>query len=101
MISIRTPLVLPSCLLIDLVQRLCEFGEITFKDMGDYKWRGNCFNLVELIYVCYYNSALRIIDKDFNLGISFNKDITAKKVINWLLTATGTGMTLKGYFIKK
>lgn len=60
-----------------------KFGEITFKDMGDYKWRGNCFNLVQLIHTCDFNTALKIIDRDFNLGISFNKDIKAKKVITW------------------
>jgi 2-polyprenyl-3-methyl-5-hydroxy-6-metoxy-1,4-benzoquinol methylase len=36
----------------------------------------------------------RDIESKWYLGV-------AKKVINWLLTATGTGMTLKGYFIKK
>lgn len=36
---------------------------------SDY-WRGNCFNLVQQIFRCDYQTALRQIDKDFGLGLS-------------------------------
>jgi hypothetical protein len=32
-------------------------------------FRGNCFQLVQQIYGCNYNTALEIIDRDLNLGI--------------------------------
>lgn len=60
-----------------------KFGEITHKDMGAYSWRGNCFSLVQQIHGnCSFYEALKIIDRDFNLGISFNKTSTTK-IITW------------------
>lgn len=57
-------------------------SNLTHKDFGDYKWRGDCFNLVEQIHNCDFLTALKIIDKDFSLGIC-DKKVEVKKVITW------------------
>jgi hypothetical protein len=59
-----------------------KFGEITHKDFSDDKWKGNCFSLVQQIYNCNYFDALRIIDKDFSLGISSEITKDYKKIIS-------------------
>ena len=47
-----------------------RYGHLHHKDfaMGD-DWSGNCFKLVQQIYGCSYNEALKIIDRDLGLGI--------------------------------
>lgn len=57
-----------------------KFGEITHKDMGNYYWRGNCFSLVQQIYGCDFYTALKHIDNDLNLGISFSKVKNVNKI---------------------
>jgi len=46
-----------------------RYGELLSHDWGDNSWSGNAFQFVQRIYQCSYDEALRIIDKDFNLGI--------------------------------
>lgn len=59
-----------------------KYGELRHKDLGDLKWKGTCFDLVMQIYNCDYFTALKIIDKELNLGLSSDK-IEGKKVIIW------------------
>jgi hypothetical protein len=46
-----------------------KYGELRHKDMGSNYWKGTCFDLVMQIYSCDFPTALRIIDKELNLGI--------------------------------
>lgn len=46
-----------------------RYGELLHSDFADSKFRGNAIQLVQQIHGCGYDEALRIIDKDFNLGI--------------------------------
>ena len=48
-------------------------GELLHQDFAVEEFRGNCIQLVEQINNCNFNEALRIIDKDFNLGICAGK----------------------------
>ncbi len=52
-------------------------------DHGNSFYRGNCFNLVQQMYHCDFNSALHIIDRDFGLGLAGGvlKDI--KEIVIW------------------
>ena len=61
-----------------------KFGKLIHKDLGDFYWRGDCFNLVQQIHRCDYPTALRIVDKDFNLGINEGKDVQKSDVIRWM-----------------
>jgi hypothetical protein len=57
---------------------------LTHKDLGDYSWRGDCFHFVMQIFRCDYDTALRIIDKDFDLGIRTGQLVNVKpSVITW------------------
>jgi hypothetical protein len=60
-------------------------NELTHKDFGDYSWRGNCFNFVQQANQnCDFLTALRIIDRDFGLGIMEGNVVTTKPtVIDW------------------
>ena len=58
-------------------------GDLTHKDFGDYKWRGDAFHFVEQIFQCDFATALKIIDRDFNLGLQEGKDIKVVKSITW------------------
>lgn len=46
-----------------------RYGHIHHKDFSDNRWSGDCFQLVQQIYGCSYNEALKIIDRDLGLGI--------------------------------
>lgn len=48
-------------------------GLLYHRDFGDDTKRGNCVQFVMQLYNCSYNQALKKIDYDFNLGISFEK----------------------------
>jgi len=50
-----------------------KYGELSHHDWGSLYWRGNCFNLVMQKYSCDYNTALKLIDKELNLGILSQK----------------------------
>lgn len=54
---------------------------LTHKDFGDGSWKGDCFDFVQQIHNCDYDMALRIIDRDFNLGMGSEK--LDKHVITW------------------
>lgn len=51
-----------------------KFNELTHRDFANDKWKGNCINLVQQIYSCSYIEALKIIDKEFNLKISYSNE---------------------------
>ena len=48
-----------------------RYGELLHHDFSRGKeWSGDCFQLVEQAYNCSFNEALKIIDREFCLGIS-------------------------------
>lgn len=55
----------------------------THFDFGDSRFRGDAFNLVEQMLNCDYYTALKKIDKDFNLGISERRNDKLPAVIQW------------------
>lgn len=59
-----------------------KYGEITHKDFGDEFWKGNCINLVQQIHRCDYMTALRIIDREFGLGIETTEIKDYRKIIS-------------------
>lgn len=59
-------------------------NELTHKDFGDYSWRGDAFAFVKKIHSCDFQTALRIIDRDFGLGLASGiKTDNKPKVIVW------------------
>lgn len=56
-------------------------GYLSFIDFADTDKSGNCFVFVQKLYGCSYNEALRIIDKDFGLGIVTTSNIGVYKRI--------------------
>lgn len=59
-------------------------SQLRHKDFGDKNWSGDCFNFVQQIHNCDFPTALKIIDKDFNLGLltEVDKNII-HPVIRW------------------
>lgn len=57
--------------------------ELTHKDFGDYSWRGDAFHFVMQIHGCDFMTALKLIDKDFNLGLGNEKVIVGRKIVTW------------------
>ena len=49
-------------------------GRLLYKDFGHLDHSFDCFNYVKYKYGCSFIGALRIIDCDFNLGLSSKKD---------------------------
>ena len=47
-----------------------RYGELLAHDFGDSSYSGNAFQFVQRIHQCSYDEALKIIDRDFNLGIA-------------------------------
>lgn len=59
-------------------------GGLTHKDFGDYSWRGDAFHFVQQIFHCDFTTALRIVDRDFGLGLQEGKVIEIKpQIITW------------------
>lgn len=59
-------------------------NDLTHKDFGDYRWRGDAFHFVKQIFNCDYPTALAIIDRDFNLGLGGDgKIIEGKRIVTW------------------
>ena len=59
-----------------------KYGEISHFDLGNPKWRGDAISLVQQINGhCNLDTALRIIDRDFNLGIASGTPNTEYKNI--------------------
>lgn len=54
---------------------------LTHKDFGDARWKGDAFNFVEQIFNCDFHTALKIIDRDFGLGIQGGGKV--KQIITW------------------
>ena len=50
-------------------------GKLLYKDFGNPDHTFNCFNYVKYKYGCSFIGALRIIDCDFNLGLSSKQEI--------------------------
>ncbi len=49
-------------------------GKLLYKDFGSSEHVFDCFNYVRYKYNCTFTDALRIIDCDFNLGLSARKE---------------------------
>jgi len=59
-------------------------NDLTHKDFGDYSWRGDAFAFVKKIHNCDFQTALRIIDRDFGLGLCSGVKTNKKpEVIVW------------------
>lgn len=58
-------------------------GEWRHFDFGNEYWRGDCVDLVQQIYGCNYMDALKIIDKEFKLGICTGQISKSRDVITW------------------
>ena len=50
-------------------------GKLLYKDFGNSDHTFDCFNYVKYKYNCSFISALRIIDCDFRLGLSSQKEV--------------------------
>ena len=50
-------------------------GRLLYKDFGSSEHAFDCFNYVKYKYGCSFIGALRIIDCDFNLGLSPKNDV--------------------------
>ncbi|MCI4437459.1 MAG: hypothetical protein JHC33_11690 [Ignisphaera sp.] len=46
-----------------------KYQKFTHKDFSCDEWKGNCFAFVMQMFSCSFNDALKIIDRDFDLGI--------------------------------
>lgn len=57
--------------------------QLRHKDFGDKYWQGDCFNFVQQIFSCDFPTALKIIDRDLNLGLTDGKIIADRKIITW------------------
>ena len=57
-------------------------GNLSFIDFGDTSKRGDCFQFVKLLFnVSTIDEVLKMIDRDFGLGISSGKDVGKYKMI--------------------
>ena len=50
-------------------------NKLLYKDFGNPDHTFDCFNYIRYKYNCNFIDALRIIDCDFNLGLSSKKDV--------------------------
>jgi hypothetical protein len=61
-----------------------KYNNLNHFDFGEKYWRGDCFDLVQQINYCDFNTSLKIIDKDFGLGLFDSKvEVKTKEVITW------------------
>lgn len=62
-----------------------KYGHITYKDMGDYSYRGDVWKFVQQIQNLYtFQEVLQIIDSRFMLGLSKGEPIKGKStIITW------------------
>jgi len=58
-------------------------SQLRHKDFGDKDWSGDCFNFVQQIHRCDFGTALKIIDRDFCLGLTNGKVVNNKQIITW------------------
>jgi hypothetical protein len=59
-----------------------RMGKLKFIDFSDSSYRGDCFDLVKMMYrLNSLDEILRMVDKDFTLGISKGEDVQAYKKI--------------------
>ncbi len=59
-----------------------KYKELSHFDFSDGKWCGDCFSFVQQVHSCDYDTALKIIDRDFGLNISQKGNLEYKKIIN-------------------
>ena len=59
-----------------------KYGEISHHDFANSEWGGDCFDLVQQIHSCDFDTALKIIDRDFGLNISCKGNLEYKKIIS-------------------
>ena len=59
-----------------------KLGNITHKAFNDSDKKGNCFNFVQQLYNCSYIEALKIIDREFGLGIESSEIKDYKKIVS-------------------
>ncbi len=60
-----------------------KYGGITYKDMGDYNFRGDIWKFVQQIEgLQTFRQVIDKIDQRFNLGYS-NKKVEGQKIITW------------------
>ena len=60
-----------------------KYGEISHYDFGSSdKWSGDCFDLVQQIHSCDFDTALKIIDRSFGLNISCKGNLEYKKIVS-------------------
>lgn len=63
-----------------------KYGPITYKDLGDYNFRGNVWQFIKQIEgLQNFNQVIAAVDQRFNLGYTTQK-IEGKKVINWTVS---------------
>ena len=56
-------------------------GNLHFIDFADPDKRGNCFKFVQKLHHCDFDTSLRIIDRDFGLGLSSGTNTGNYKII--------------------
>jgi len=60
-----------------------KYGELRYLDFGNFLWRGDCVNLVMQGFDCTYSEALRIIDKDLQLGVFSGTPVEKSPIVTW------------------
>jgi DNA primase len=58
-----------------------KHGNVSFIDFGDTDKRGNCFTFLMLLFNISYIDVLKMVDKDFGLGINSTGSGEYKKII--------------------
>ena len=58
-----------------------KHGNVSFIDFGDTDKRGNCFTFLMLLFNIPYIDVLKMVDKDFGLGINSTGSGEYKKII--------------------
>jgi len=59
-----------------------KHGNVSFIDFADTSKRGNCFNFVQMLHGLTFLEALKLIDRDFSLGISTGIVGDYKKIVS-------------------
>lgn len=58
-----------------------KYGHWGHFDMADSEWKGGCFDFVQQVFRCSFIDAMKIVDRDFNLGILSGDSTGYKPVI--------------------
>ena len=58
-------------------------GSLYFIDYTDTSLRGDCFKFIQCLFGCDFDTTLKMIDRDFGLGISSNENLGVfKKIVS-------------------